>query len=153
MKPDASAKQQSSHPQSPAPRAAATGSEGDSTFLVKGSPNPSTADLAEAILRAIQNAARARGASENRESTRYHHCVPLTLHIDDPRKPGTRVIRAASSNLSIGGFAFIFDAAISTGSTVRAQFDSLPGKPQIGGVVRSCVHICGTQHRVGVEYQ
>ena len=152
MKSDASSKQPSSHPQPSAPRVAAA-SEGDATFLVKGSPNPSTADLAEAILRAIQNAARARGPSENRESTRYHYCVPLTLHIDDPRKPGTRVIRAASSNLSIGGFAFIFDAAISNGSTVRAQFDSLPGKPQIGGLVRSCVHICGTQHRIGVEYQ
>ena len=77
----------------------------------------------------------------------------MTLHIDDPRRGGTRTIRAATSNISAGGFAFIFDTLISPGATVRAQFDSLPGKPQIAGLVRSCVHICGTQHRIGVEYQ
>ena len=63
--------------------------------------------------------------------------------------PAASSLQAAST----GGFAFIFDAAVSSGSTIRAQFDSLPGKPQIAGIVRSCVHICGTQHRIGVEYQ
>ena len=108
----------------------------------------------EAILRAIENLMRTRNAgADSRAAVRHHYCVPMTLHIDDPRSRSTRLIRAASSNISGGGFAFIFDAALTPGSTIRAQFDSLPGKPQIAGVVRSCVHICGTQHRVGVEYQ
>jgi hypothetical protein len=119
---------------------------------------PSTAaHQAQEILRAIEAAGRARSGSgpgpEHRTATRYCYCVPMTLHIDDPRAAATRVIRAASSNISAGGFAFIFDAAVSQGATIRAQFDSLPGKPQIAGIVRSCVHICGTQHRIGVEYQ
>jgi hypothetical protein len=109
--------------------------------------------VAEGILKAIQTGSRRNGGpSEVREATRFHYCVPMTLHIDDPKRAGTRVIRAATSNVSTGGFAFIFDAAVSPGSTVRAQFDSLPGKPEIAGVVRSCVYICGTQHRIGVEY-
>lgn len=108
---------------------------------------------AEAILLAIQKSSRSRNPAEHRQATRYHYCVPMTLYIDDPRARGTRIVRAASSNISSGGFAFIFDAALSPGSTVRAQFDSLPGKPQIAGLVRSCIHICGTQHRIGVEYQ
>ncbi len=111
------------------------------------------ASHAEAILRAIQSGSRRSNPLESRQATRFHYCVPMTLHIDDPRRAGTRVIRAASSNVSAGGFAFIFDAALSPGSTVRAQFDSLPGKPEIAGIIRSCVYICGTQHRIGVEYQ
>lgn len=149
MKPDAIAKKNAKPARAEAESAAAA------PGLNAGSV-PATSVNADAILRAIQSSSRNRnnvGGSEHRQATRYHYCVPMTLHIDDPRKAGTRVIRAASSNISTGGFAFIFDAAISPGSTVRAQFDSLPGKPQIAGLVRSCLHICGTQHRIGVEYQ
>jgi hypothetical protein len=145
MKPDAIAKQ----------NVKPARGEAESAAAAPGS-SPASGVNADAILRAIQSSSRNRGnvgGSEHRQATRYHYCVPMTLHIDDPRKAGTRVIRAASSNISTGGFAFIFDAAISPGSTVRAQFDSLPGKPQIAGLVRSCLHICGTQHRIGVEYQ
>jgi hypothetical protein len=123
------------------------------------SANPASTLFAAAqdILRAIEAAGRARNGAgpgpDSRLATRYCYCVPMTLHIDDPRSAATRIIRAATSNISTGGFAFIFDAAVSLGSTIRAQFDSLPGKPQIAGIVRSCVHICGTQHRIGVEYQ
>ena len=158
MKPAASSKQPGSHhphdqQQPPMSRAASANVEHNDAIAASANVSSDVAALAETILRAIQSSARGRNSAEHREATRYHYCVPMTLHIDDPRKPGTRVVRAASSNISTGGFAFIFDAAISPGSTVRAQFDSLPGKPQIAGLVRSCVRICGTQHRIGVEYQ
>src|SRR5688572_5319640 len=112
MKPAASSKQPGSHhpqqqPQQPPPSRAAS-ANGDHHDVIAASANGSgdVAALAETILRAIQNSARGRNSAEHREATRYHYCVPMTLHIDDPRKPGTRVVRAASSNISTGGFAF-----------------------------------------------
>lgn len=144
MKSESSARKHSS------PVAANSSKSGGAGDAPSVSPSQSVAD---AILSAIQKSSRTRNPAEHRQATRYHYCVPMTLYIDDPRARGTRIVRAASSNISNGGFAFIFDAALSPGSTVRAQFDSLPGKPQIAGLVRSCVHICGTQHRIGVEYQ
>lgn len=141
------------HDASAISRQSARGAEAGSAPSA-ASVTSSTGTLAEGILKAIQSGSRRNGGpAEAREAARFHYCVPMTLHIDDPKLAGTRVIRAATSNVSNGGFAFIFDAAVSTGSTVRAQFDSLPGKPEIAGVVRSCVYICGTQHRIGVEYQ
>ncbi len=147
MKSESSARKPTSSP------ASSTSSASDAPAANPGAPINASQAVAEAILLAIQKSSRSRNPAEHRQATRYHYCVPMTLYIDDPRARGTRIVRAASSNISSGGFAFIFDAALSPGSTVRAQFDSLPGKPQIAGLVRSCVHICGTQHRIGVEYQ
>jgi hypothetical protein len=36
---------------------------------------------------------------------------------------------------------------------VRASFDSLPGKLEVIGVVRNCILLSGTRHRVGVEFK
>jgi hypothetical protein len=105
------------------------------------------------ILRALEQQQAPASQPEARKSVRHYYTVPLVVQLQDRRAGAVRTIRVATNNVSAGGFAFIFDANVEPGATVRAQFDSLPGKPCITGTVRSCVHLCGTQHRIGVEFK
>jgi hypothetical protein len=105
------------------------------------------------ILRALEEQQSPANQPEARKSVRHYYTVPLVVQLQDTRMGAMRTIRVATNNVSNGGYAFIFDAFVEPGSTVRAQFDSLPGKPCITGTVRSCVHLCGTQHRIGVEFK
>ena len=105
------------------------------------------------ILRALEEQQRPASVPDARKSVRHYYTVPLLVQLHDPRAGGLRTIRVATNNVSAGGYAFIFDANVPAGATVRAQFESLPGKPCISGVVRSCVHLCGTQHRIGIEFK
>ena len=104
------------------------------------------------ILRALEELRAPTDKPESRKSIRHYFTVPLVVQLQDKRMGAMRTIRVATNNVSSGGFAFIFDANIEPGEVVRAQFETLPGKPCITGVVRSCVHLCGTQHRIGVEF-
>ena len=105
------------------------------------------------ILRALEELRTPTNQPEARKSVRHYYTVPLVVQLQDKRMGAMRTIRAATNNVSSGGYAFIFDSFVEPGSTVRAQFETLPGKPCITGVVRSCVHLCGTQHRIGVEFK
>lgn len=104
------------------------------------------------ILQAIEKQQSMRRGSEARKSPRQFVCVPATLQIQESPTAPARPANVATNNISEGGFGFIYDGPLRAGARIRACFDSLPGKPCIMGVVRSSVRICGTQHRVGVEF-
>jgi hypothetical protein len=105
------------------------------------------------ILRALEEQQRPVAVPDARKSVRHYYTVPLLVQLHGKRAGGLRTIRVATNNVSSGGYAFIFDAYVEPGASVRAQFESLPGKPCVTGEVRSCVHLCGTQHRIGVEFR
>jgi hypothetical protein len=107
------------------------------------------------ILRAIETQQQLHKNTEARHFPRHFWCVPAALEIQTGGPSSTapvRQLKVATNNISEGGFGFIIDGKVPVGSTVRVQFDSLPKKPRISGVVRSCVYLCGTQHRIGVEF-
>ena len=105
------------------------------------------------ILRALDQHQAQRGGPDARQSPRQFLCVPANLEIRDSSAAAVRNAGVATNNISTGGFGFIFDAHLRPGTLLRARFDSLPGKPCIDGIVRSSVRICGTQHRIGVEFE
>jgi len=87
-----------------------------------------------------------------RQAPRHYYCVPITIDMPEGSPGGPRRMRAATNNISKGGFAFIADTLIRAGTTINVYFDSLPGTPRAIGIVRSSAYLCGTQHRVGVEF-
>jgi hypothetical protein len=105
----------------------------------------------KAILQALE-AQNALSTADARAHARHFWCVPATLEIQSSRTAPVRQTRVATNNISEGGFAFIIDARLAVGTIVRTTFETLPDKPRINGVVRSCVYLCGTQHRIGVEF-
>jgi len=104
------------------------------------------------ILKAIEQQQAMRRGSEGRKSPRQFVCIAAVLQIQESPTAPVRPANVATNNISEGGFGFIYDAHLRPGSIVRACFESLPGKPCIKGVVRCSVRICGTQHRIGVEF-
>jgi len=105
-----------------------------------------------AIVKALEEQQCHRKGAEARKFPRQFLCVPAVLEIRDHATAPARHASVATNNISEGGFGFIFDAHLKPGTLVRVCFESLPGKPCIKGLVRSSVRICGTQHRVGVEF-
>ena len=63
-----------------------------------------------------------------------------------------REIEVTTLDISAGGYAFMFKEFVNPGTVVRARFEGLPNKPILVGVVRNCVDVDATQHRVGVQF-
>ena len=104
------------------------------------------------ILAAIEKHQAARKGAEARKQPRQFVCIAAVLEIQDSPGGPVRFASVATNNFSEGGFGFILDAHLRPGTMVRTRFETLQGKPTISGVVRSSVRICGTQHRIGVEF-
>jgi|CXWL01.1.fsa_nt_gi hypothetical protein len=126
-----------------------------------GSPNlpqkqtPAPAPLSEATQKVIeqlrQQAVTPLKKRDQRSSERRPWVAHLTLLITDPLgKP--RTLDVVTHDISTGGFSFIFRQFFHVNTRVRAQFETLPGKPVLDGVVRSCILVGGVHHRVGVQF-
>lgn len=76
----------------------------------------------------------------------------LDLELTEQDGSRRRHVRVQTLNLSSGGFAFLHRQFIHPGTRVRAEFQALPGKPIIEGVVRACDQLGGMEHRVGVQF-
>jgi hypothetical protein len=63
-----------------------------------------------------------------------------------------RELKVMTRDLSRGGFSFIYDQFLHEGTVIRTQFDPLPDRPILIGVVANCRHLNGRQHRVGVQF-
>jgi hypothetical protein len=89
-----------------------------------------------------------------RSHDRHSWSARVTLELEEKSEDGRRqrMVEAVTNNVSVSGFAFLFDQYIHPGTTVRTQFTSLPAKLEITGVVRYCELIAGTRHRIGVEF-
>jgi len=96
-----------------------------------------------------------RGKTKERRYERKAWTVALTLDLEEKSLRGVthRQIEVATHNISVGGYSFIFHNFIHPGTVVSARFDGLPNNPTLRGIVRNCIAIGGTQHRVGVEFK
>lgn len=108
------------------------------------------------IDRVVKDLEAERGKStegdDRRENQRHSWQVPMTLEVADAGFTNAREIKITTMDLSKGGFGFSFDQYIYPGSLTRSCFETLPNKPVLCGIVRSCVHLRGSTHRVGVEF-
>lgn len=99
---------------------------------------------------------RSGKAQRLRTHPRYHWHSRVPIVLEDPSPNGLRSRRAAlvhTVDLSTNGFAFEFDQYVHPGTIIYAAFHVLKRNPQRRGVVRSCVHVNGIRHRVGVEFR
>lgn len=86
-----------------------------------------------------------------RQSERRPWITPLTILIEDPMgKP--RTLEATTHDISTGGFSFVYRQFIHINTKVRVYFESLPGRPALEGVVRSCTYAGEMHHRIGVQF-
>ncbi len=86
-----------------------------------------------------------------RKSERRAWVTQLTLLIEDPLGK-QRTLDVATHDISTGGFSFIYKQFIHINTKVAVLFETLPGKPALNGVVRSCVLLDGMHHRIGVQF-
>jgi hypothetical protein len=92
--------------------------------------------------------------TERRARERHKWNVPLTLLLAERTSMGVfyREIQATAADLSRTGFSFIHRYYVAVNTHVQAEFDQLPNKPRIEGVVRNCRLISGLGHRIGVQF-
>jgi hypothetical protein len=92
--------------------------------------------------------------SDQRTYLRHAWSVPLTLVIEETAgcRRAPREIEVLTADLSLGGFAFYYRQYVARETSVRVQFDSLPTRPRLVGVVRNCRLLEGTRHRIGVQF-
>ena len=96
-------------------------------------------------------AEKGQGTRNQRTAERQPFVTQLTILITDPNgKP--RTLNVASHDISTGGFSFIHKQFVYQNTRVQVHFESLPGNPTLEGVVRSCIHVGGMHHRVGVQF-
>lgn len=91
---------------------------------------------------------------DERRQPRMPWQARLTLWVKDRRDSWDtpRVLTVITCDISRGGFSFLYDQFLHTETVACTQFDSLPGRPIVTGVVANCVHLGGRQHRVGVRF-
>lgn len=106
------------------------------------------------IMRQLSEQQRPGKGHRERRHERRAWAVPLTVRLEERCGDSvrTRDIEVTSHNISAGGFAFVYNQYVYEGTIVRVQFDTLPRKPKLTGVVRNCILLGGRQHRVGVQF-
>ena len=78
--------------------------------------------------------------------------VPVWVAEETGSGQGIRKLDALIHDISHGGFGFIFDQELDPGMIIRARFDGLPNRPVVTGVIRYCVQLGATHHRIGVQF-
>ena len=78
--------------------------------------------------------------------------VPIWVAEEGGSGRRTRKLDVLIHDVSAGGFGFISGEYLNPGTTVRAQFDCLPNRPVVTSIIRHCVHLGGTHHRIGVQF-
>lgn len=109
-----------------------------------------------AVVAATLRALRGEHASlAPRRHRRHTWKVKLRLELEEITVGGRRkrALTVTSSDISVQGFSFHHRNFIHPGTLVRARVESLPDRPVLAGVVRNCVHLEGSRHRIGVEFQ
>jgi len=114
-----------------------------------------TFDSPTAVVDQVLHRFGEQGPTANRRAQQRHPwSVLLTVVIeeagDDRSIP--REIQVTTVDISRRGFAFYYRQYISLDTRVRAQFDSLPNRPRVAGVVRNCRLTGGARHRIGVQF-
>ncbi len=91
---------------------------------------------------------------DQRRHPRSPWVTTLTLWVKDRRNSwdAPRALRVTTHDISRSGFSFIYGQFLHADTVVCTQFDTLPGRPIITGIVANCVHVGGRQHRIGVRF-
>jgi hypothetical protein len=95
-----------------------------------------------------------RAVSNERRHDRHKWVTPLTVLIEkEPdHKSQQRDVEVTTHDISRGGFSFMFKQYLHPGTRIRTRFNALPGCPIVRGIVRNCIHLGATFHRIGVEF-
>jgi len=108
-----------------------------------------TADQLEERL--FRRAEEPHDVPDERSSERHAWVTDLTITISDTSKIPRSLI-VTSREISRGGFSFMFRQFIAPGTRVGVRINKLPARGVLHGVVRSCVHVGGIHHRIGVQF-
>lgn len=89
--------------------------------------------------------------SNERQSERFPWVTNLTVRVDDSGQ-SERVLSVATHDVSRGGFSFIYRQFLHCGTRIRTEFNGLPNRPTIQGIVQYCVDIGDGRHRIGIAF-
>ena len=103
----------------------------------------------ETLFQAFVNATRIP-ESNRRQSERRPWIAQVTLSWHTGPDSGS--VAAAANDLSPQGVGVFTNQHVPTGTAVVTRFDSLPGRPRIGGVVRRAERF-GSVYHIGVEFR
>ncbi|MCC7145389.1 MAG: PilZ domain-containing protein [Phycisphaeraceae bacterium] len=120
-------------------------------WFKKASSPPATAEPQKIIQDLGKQHTQQASPNDRREHKRFPWSVALTMQLEESGGNHRR-IEVTTLNISVGGFAFTYRQFIHPGTIVFARFETLPDKPVLKGVVRSCAPIGGMQHRIGVQF-
>ena len=113
-------------------------------------------NVAKQLVSTIRAKEQENEAKSKRVDPRYGWCMPLTIHVMEPSSGPSEGVRrpmdVVTFDISQSGFSFIARAYMHRGTIVHAMFDFLDVVSEITGVVRYCIHIGDTMHRVGVQF-
>ncbi|MGB0716750.1 MAG: PilZ domain-containing protein [Phycisphaerae bacterium] len=113
-------------------------------------------ELLEASRKLIQNVNQQSDYQGSQRSVeRRPWCMPLKIKILESTGRDAalnRTMIVATYDISQGGFSFLSRGYLHIGTTVVASFKELDIAPSISGVVRYCIHVVNTMHRVGVQF-
>lgn len=86
----------------------------------------------------------------DRQHDRSPWCASARVTLREPGA-GVRTLTVTTCDVSRGGFAFLAEAFVHVGTEVEAVLENRP-ETVLRGVVRSCAHVEGVRHRVGVQF-
>ncbi|MCH7992830.1 MAG: PilZ domain-containing protein [Planctomycetes bacterium] len=113
---------------------------------------PSGDVSAEQIFEELHNRFGSGDAVSNeRHSERLPWVTNLTVRVEDPGRTA-RALSVATHDVSRGGFSFIYRQFLHRGTRIRTEFNALPNRPTIRGIVQYCVDIGDGRHRIGVRF-
>jgi len=114
-------------------------------------PTASPAELCDALYERHASHSTVR---DERRHPRLPWVTTLTVWVKDRRNSwdAPRTLRVTTHDISRSGFSFVYGQFLHVDTVVCTQFDTLPGRPIITGIVANCVHVGGRQHRIGVRF-
>jgi hypothetical protein len=92
--------------------------------------------------------------SEKRRCARHAYRIVFRVILQEHQRGAVseRWIQVETNDISRAGFSFFYRQYVAVGTTLRAQFNDLPNRPTVLGVVRDCCLVEGRKHRVGVQF-
>ena len=96
---------------------------------------------------------RVNDTRDRRQQVRKSWIAPLTIELVEPgivTQP--RRLKVLATDISAGGFAFLYKQFIHKDKILIVSFDALPQKSDLRAVVRYCQKVEGLHHRIGVKF-
>ena len=98
----------------------------------------------------IQRAFATNRGQVERAHERRQITAPAEITIQEP-EGSSRTIKAKIGDISAGGFSFNAGSFVHPGTLLTAVLPLPTGPLTLSGIARSCRHVEGSIHRIGVE--